>query len=91
MYKNGHKDESVGAGGSRNDDSCTQFNKAPKPIIYKYVHGVFPIYYTEDTWESCRGGPHWFSKLMHADNVEDCSIPHNATIINVNNIIAGLR
>ena len=88
---NGLKAESVGAGGSRNNASRAQLNKTPPgPIIFKYEHVGIPIYYTEKTWNSCRG-PHFFRLLMEADDVDECSIPHNATIISANAIIAGLH
>lgn len=87
---NGLKAESAGASGSRNNASRAQFNKAPETRIYKYVHFGVPIYYTEKTWNSCLG-PHFLWLLMHAEDVDECSIPHNATIISANAIIEGLR
>lgn len=75
----------------KSDASRAQLNKAPpKPIFYKYVDPWgYPIYWTADTWDGCRG-PRWYWDLMHADDVDDCCIPKNATIININAIIADI-
>ena len=60
----------------------------PKTTLYKYeLHGV-TLYYTSETWESCRGRD-WYWKLMHADDYEG-PIPRDAEIINVNKIIANM-
>jgi hypothetical protein len=52
-----------------------------KPIFYKHNYYGVTLYYTSETWESCRG-PDWYNKLMYAD-VYNGPIPHNAQIIDI--------